>query len=141
MGDSSQITVSGRIINLDSAYTPSGTPVFNCSLPTHRKYSMGEEQIEETTWHRIAVFGPQAEACGRWLQEGSIVQVTGRLQPDRETGNPRLWEDRNGITRASYEIVAQEVTFLANIREEPADSFATENKDFEDDFEQATANW
>jgi hypothetical protein len=34
------------------------------------------------------------------------------MDPDAETGGPRLWTGRDGQTRASFDIVAQSVKFV-----------------------------
>lgn len=109
MGDSSTIIIAGRLAgDPDSQYTDSGTLRTTFSIPTHRKYN----DHEVTTWHRITVWGKSAEACQQYLRKGSVVQVTGRLEPDRQTGNPRLWRDNDGQARASYDITARQVDFL-----------------------------
>ena len=45
-------------------YTQSGSPVTTLSVATTRKYMRGQESVEETEWHRITVWGKQAESCG-----------------------------------------------------------------------------
>ena len=87
-------------------YTPSGAAVANFNIATTEVWNdkSGERQ-ERTEWHRIVVFGRQAENCGEYLRKGRPVHVEGRLQT-------RQWEDRNGEKRYTTEIVAQSVTFL-----------------------------
>lgn len=95
-------------------YTPSGTPVTNFSVATNRRWTdqQGQPQ-EETVWFRISCWGRLAETTNEYLSKGRGVLVEGMLQPDPETGGPRLWTGNDGITRASFEVRAQNVKFLA----------------------------
>lgn len=90
-------------------YTQSGSAVANFSLATTRAYKSGEEWKEETEWHNIVVFGRVAERCGEYLQKGSQVYIEGRLQT-------RKWEDKEGNSRSTTEVVANEVQFLGRTK-------------------------
>lgn len=59
---------------------------------------------ERTEWHRITVWGKQAEHCAKYLSKGRQVYVEGKLQT-------RSWED-NGQKKYATEIVASTVQFL-----------------------------
>lgn len=88
-------------------YTQSGTPVANLSIATNRKWTdKSGESNEQTEWHRVVVFGRQAENCEKYLKKGRQVYVEGRLQT-------RSWDDRDGNKRYTTEIVAQTVQFLS----------------------------
>ncbi len=88
-------------------YTQSGTPVANMRIATNRRWTNKEgEKQEQTEWHRIVVFGRQAETCEKYLEKGRQVYVEGRLQT-------REWSDRDGNQRYTTEIVAQTVQFLS----------------------------
>jgi single-strand DNA-binding protein len=88
-------------------YTQSGTPVASLSVATTRKWrnKQTNELVEETEWHRVSVFGQQAEHCNNYLSKGRQVYVEGRLRT-------RSYEDKDGIKRYSTEIVADTVQFL-----------------------------
>jgi single-strand DNA-binding protein len=103
-------------------YLDSGTPLTKFSMATNRtwKDKSGQRQ-KETVWLRVSVFGGQAEACNKYLKQGSKVLVEGRLVPDKETGGPRLWQSSDGTLKASYEINAQTVTFLDSRSDNPRD--------------------
>lgn len=87
-------------------HTNSGKPVCELRLATNESWkdSSGELQ-ERTEWHRIVVWGPQGEACGKHLSKGSSAYVEGRLQT-------RSWEDKEGQKRYTTEVIAQQVVFL-----------------------------
>ena len=100
-------------------YMPNGTAVTNINVATNRTWTDREsgEQRKETTWFRVSVWGNQAEPVNEYLRSGSQVLVEGRLNPDPQTGGPRLFNRQDGSVGASYEIRAENVRFLAG-REE-----------------------
>jgi single-strand DNA-binding protein len=94
-------------------YTPSGTPVTNLSIATNRVYKDNNgQQVKETTWFRVSVFGKTAENCAQYLQKGRMVLVEGRLTPDKQTGGPRIWDKQDGTKAASFEVFATNVKFM-----------------------------
>lgn len=94
-------------------YTQSGTPVTNFSVATNRRWTNQDGSPgEETIWFRVSVWRRQAETCNEYLEKGSRVLVEGRLNPDPETGGPRIWTDRDGNPRASFEMTGLNVRFL-----------------------------
>jgi len=97
----------------EKRHLESGTAVTNFSVATNRKWTdgLGNRQ-EESTWFRVTTWGKMAEVCDQYLSKGRQVMVEGRLNPDKETGGPRVWTDQNGQPRAGYEITALEVKFL-----------------------------
>jgi single-strand DNA-binding protein len=101
-------------------YTPQGTPVTHLSVATNRRVTGNDGQLkEETIWFRVSVFGKQAEACNQYLTKGRQVLVEGTLTPD-ENGGPRIWTDKDGKPRASFEVFAQTVRFLGSKRDATA---------------------
>ena len=95
-------------------FTPQGNPVTNMSVATNRTYEQNGEKITETCWFKVTVWGNQAEACNQYLRKGSRVLVEGRLTPDKATGGPKVWTSQNGVTGASYEVIASVVRFLSS---------------------------
>jgi single-strand DNA-binding protein len=72
-------------------YQPDGTAVTSFSLATNRRWKDGNGQdVDETTWFRVSIWGKRAEAANQYLQKGSKVLVEGRLKPDAATGAPRI---------------------------------------------------
>lgn len=97
----------------EQRFTPDGTPVTTFSVATSRRY--GEK--DETTWFRVTVWSKQAESCNQYLHKGSKVLVEGRLRPD-ESGNPTVFQRKDGSWGASYEVTAETVRFLTPKGEE-----------------------
>lgn len=87
-------------------YTGNGTAVCNLRLATDDSYTDNDGNlVERTEWHRIVAWSRLAEICNEYLEKGSQVYVEGRLQT-------RQWEDRDGNTRYTTEVVARNVQFL-----------------------------
>lgn len=93
-------------------YTESGQPVANFSIATNERWKDkdGESQ-ERTEWHRLVVWGKQAEVCEKYLTKGRQVLVEGRLQT-------REWADKNGEAKKTTEIVVTHVEFIGGGRSE-----------------------
>jgi single-strand DNA-binding protein len=94
-------------------YTPQGTPVTNFSVATNESWTdqTGQQQ-QRTTWFRVTAWRRLAETCAQYLTKGRQVLVEGRMNPDPQTGGPRIWTGNDGIARASYEVTALTVKFL-----------------------------
>ena len=88
-------------------YTPSGAGVCNFSVATSENWTdkASGDKKERTEWHRIVVWGRQAEHCNKYLGKGRQVYVEGRLQT-------RSWEDQDGNKKYATDIVANQVQFL-----------------------------
>jgi len=112
-------------------YTTTGRPVCNMRIATSRTYTdKNGDKKTITEWHRIVVWGKQAENCKQYLSKGRQVYVQGSLQT-------RPWEDREGNKRYTTEVVAQRVQFLAGGRradeqEDEAPSSDAPNEENED---------
>ena len=88
-------------------YAANGSAIASISVATSERWkdkNSGEQQ-ERTEWHRIKLFGRQAELAGEYLKKGSQVYIEGRIQTSK-------YQDKDGNDRWSTEIVAREMTFL-----------------------------
>ncbi len=88
-------------------FTPGGTAVANFTLATTERWSdaTSGERKEKTEWHRVVVWGKQAEIAGEYLRKGRQVFIEGSLQT-------REWTDRDGNKRVTTEIRAQRFQML-----------------------------
>lgn len=87
-------------------YTGSGTAVCNLRLATNESYKDSNgEWVEKTEWHSVVAWARLAEICGEYLKKGSMIYIEGSLQT-------RSWEDRDGNTRYTTEVKAQEMQML-----------------------------
>lgn len=88
-------------------YTESGTAVTNLSVATNESYNNAEgERVDQTEWHRVVVWGKQAETCCKFLEKGRQVAVQGKIKT-------REWTTDEGEKRYTTEIVARNVKFLS----------------------------
>ena len=92
----------------ETRYTSGGQAVANFSVATDESYKdrNGERQ-KRTEWHKIVVWGKQAEIAQQYLKKGSLVFVEGRIQS-------REWQDKEGQKRTSFEIVATNFRMLGS---------------------------
>ncbi|NJB67522.1 single-strand DNA-binding protein [Desulfobaculum xiamenense] len=91
-------------------YTRDGQPVTTLSVATDDSYTNQHgERVERTQWHRVTIFGRQAEPCANHLSKGSLVYVEGSL-------NTSKWQAQDGSDRYTTEIRAQRVQFLDSPR-------------------------
>lgn len=107
-------------------YTADGKPVTTFSMAVNDFVS--NEKL--TMWVKVTVWGRKAETSNQYLKKGSKVQVIGRLQFDKETGGPRVWDDKNGKARSSFEVTADDVTFISgNAASEPKAESSNDSED------------
>lgn len=96
-------------------YTPAGQAVTTFSVATNRQWNGSDgEKHKETIWWRVSTWGKQAETCNQYVKKGMKVLVEGRLQPDPNTGGPRIWSGQDGTARANFEVTADTVRFLSS---------------------------
>jgi len=90
----------------ETRYTGGGQAVGNFSVATDETFKdkNGERQ-KRTEWHRITVWGKQAEIAQQYLKKGSLVFIEGRIQS-------REWQDKEGQKRTSFDIVASNFRML-----------------------------
>lgn len=112
LGDGEPVSVNKVIIlgNLgrdpEMSYTQGGSAVCKLAVATSRKYldKRTNQNVEETEWHRITVWGKQAEHCNTYLKKGRQVYVEGRLRTSSY--------EKEGQRHFSTEIVADVVQFI-----------------------------
>lgn len=86
--------------------TPSGQTVASLRIATSESWIKDGQREERTEWHRVVVWGKQAENVGKFLTKGRAVFIEGKLQT-------RSWDDQqSGQKRYMTEIVASNVQFL-----------------------------
>ncbi len=94
--------------------TSSGRAVANFTVATNRRWTDRDGQRqEETEWHRIVVWGRQAEIAGQYLKRGRLVYIEGRMQT-------RSWEDRqSGEKRWTTEVICDQFQMLGGRGDSP----------------------
>jgi len=106
MGSVNKVILIGNLgADPELKYTPSQRPLCNLRIATTEVYKdkSGQRQ-EKTEWHRVTVWGDQAENCNKYLAKGRSVYVEGRLQT-------RSY-DKDGQKHYATDVVADRVVFL-----------------------------
>ena len=92
----------------ETRYTTGGDAITNLNIATSEQWKdkNGEKQ-EKTEWHRVVLFGRQAEIAGEYLKKGRSVYIEGRLQT-------RKYTDKDGVEKYSTEIVGDRMQLLGS---------------------------
>ena len=88
-------------------YLENGTPVVNFTLATTENFmdkSSGEKK-SHTEWHNIVIWRKLAEVANQYLKKGSQIYLEGKL-------STRNYQDKDGVTKYSTEVVVQNFTML-----------------------------
>jgi len=90
---------------------PDGKMVANVSVAVSEKWKDKNtgEMVERTEWLRCVAFGRLAEIIGEYLKTGAKVYMEGKIRT-------RKWEDKQGETRYTTEVVVNEMTMLDGSR-------------------------
>ena len=87
-------------------YLDNGVAVANFSLATTENYKNKEgERVSQTEWHNVVLWRGLAEVAEKYLKKGASVYVEGKIKT-------RKWEDKEGVTRYSTEILGDNMTML-----------------------------
>jgi single-strand DNA-binding protein len=108
MGSVNKVILVGNLgADPELKYTPSSRPLCNLRIATTEVYKdkSGQRQ-EKTEWHRVTVWGDQAENCNKYLSKGRSVYIEGRLQT-------RSY-DKDGQKHYATDVVADRVVFLGS---------------------------
>jgi single-strand DNA-binding protein len=107
MGSVNKVILVGNLgRDAEMRFTPGGQAVATLNLATTEQWNDKEGQRQEKTeWHRIVLWGRQAESLSQYLVKGKQIYVEGRLQT-------RQWDDKDGNKRYTTEIKADRITLL-----------------------------
>jgi single-strand DNA-binding protein len=85
--------------------TPNGVTVCSFTIAVNRRFA-GANGERPTDFFRINAWRQLGETCARFLSKGRKVAVIGELQA-------RTYEAKDGSTRMSLDVQADEVEFLS----------------------------
>src|SRR5213078_4587419 len=107
MGSVNKVILVGNLgRDAELRYTPGGAAVSTINMATTEVWNdKGGQRQEKTEWHRIVLWGKQAESLQEYLTKGKQIYVEGRLQT-------RQWDDKDGNKRYTTEIKADRITLL-----------------------------
>ena len=102
-------------------YLDNGVAVANFSLATTENYKNKQgERVSQTEWHNIVFWRGLAEVAEKYLKKGDSVYVEGKLRT-------RRWEDKDGNTKYTTEILADNMTMLGNKRSTTSEELSDTN--------------
>ena len=108
MGVNKVILVGNLGANPEMRFTQGGQAVANLRIATTERWTDKNGQKQEATeWHRVVVWGKQAEIMGQYLTKGRQVYIEGKIRT-------RQWQDQQGQKRYSTEVVAQNIQMLGS---------------------------
>ena len=115
MGSLNKVMLIGNLgRDPEIRYTQAGSAVANFSLATTDRWTDRQGQRQERTeWHDIVAFDRLADLAQNYLKKGKSVYIEGRLQT-------RSWEDKNGNTRYTTEVVCNSLEMLGSPGDSPA---------------------
>ena len=85
--------------------TPNGVTVCSFTVAVNRRHPRPDGQ-KETDFFRIQAWRQLGDVCGKYLSKGRKVAVIGELQP-------RQYQAKDGTTRMSLDVQADEVEFMS----------------------------
>ena len=104
-------------------YLENGVAVANFSLATTESYKNKEgEKVSQTEWHNIVLWRGLAEIAEKFLKKGSAVYIEGKIRS-------RKWEDKEGNTRYTTEILGDNLTMLGKKEDNTTQSTVTPTKE------------
>jgi single-strand DNA-binding protein len=104
MSELNKVFLMGRVGNeLELKTSAQGVPYLKLSLATHSFNKEGAERA--THWHRVMVFGNQANVCATYVRKGAQVMVEGSLEC-------KAYTDKDGKKVSQVSVLAQNVRFL-----------------------------
>lgn len=90
----------------ESRFTPSGVAVTTFNMATNESWKNKDGEYEDRTeWHRIVLYGKAAETASKYMKKGQLTYVEGRIRT-------RSWEDKDGMTRYTTEVLGDRFTML-----------------------------
>lgn len=106
MSDLNQCNFIGRLgADPETRYMPDGTAVCNFQMAVGWK----SKEKEGAEWIRVTAFKGLADICGKYLQKGTQVFISGRMRT-------RKWQGDDGKDKYTTEIVAETMQMLARPR-------------------------
>ena len=99
--------------------TPAGVTVCTFSVAVDRRFKDAHGE-KVTDFFRVQAWRQLGDVCGKYVKKGMKVGVIGELQA-------RTYEAKDGTTRMSLDVNADEVEFMSRAEEKPAEKPADVN--------------
>jgi single-strand DNA-binding protein len=109
MGSVNKVILVGNLgRDAEVKVTASGQSVASFSIATTETWTKDGEKKEKTEWHRIVLWGRQADTLQPYLTKGKQIYIEGRLET-------RQWE-KDGQKHYTTEIKADRIVLLGGGR-------------------------
>lgn len=123
-----KIELMGRLTkDVENRVTPNGLTIATFSIAVNRRFTkQGEEK--QADFFNLVAFGKTAEFIEKYFSKGQQIAVVGRLQNNN-------YQDAEGKTRYTNEIIVEEVYFAGESKKEnTGDAFedASANNTYDD---------
>lgn len=100
-----KMTIIGNLVrDPETRTTTNGATATSFTVATDRRFPSNGEKV--TDYFRVTAWRQLGETCAKYLAKGKKVYVSGELQA-------RLYEGRDGDTRLSLDIEADQIEFLS----------------------------
>lgn len=90
--------------------TPSGVSVCSFTIAVNRRFEQNGEKVSD--FFNIKAWRGLGETCAKYLSKGKKIAVIGELQA-------RTYQAKDGTTRMSLDVQADEVEFLSPKEDKP----------------------
>ena len=124
--------LSGRLTDDPEVKNTNGIQIAKYRLAVDRKFK--REGQPTADFISIVAFGKQAEFANRYLHKGMMIGVSGRIQTGSYTA-------RDGSTRYTVDVIAEEHEFLEKKQENGAQSVTTAGDVPQQDSWQTRTDW
>ncbi len=111
------IVIMGRLVaDPELRTTPQGTSVTSFRVAVDRNFAR-QGQERQTDFFDVVAWRGTAEFVSKYFHKGSMIAVEGSMQM-------RNYQDKNGVNRTAYEIIANNVSFTGSKQESGSGNYA-----------------
>lgn len=117
-----RIVLMGRLVsNPELRHTQNGLSVTSFTLAVNRDFARAGEE-RSTDFIDVVAWRASADFAAKYFSKGQLVAVDGSLQT-------RTYQDKNGVNRKAFEVVADKLHFAEKKRESytSGDDFMEQN--------------
>ena len=106
MGSVNRVIIMGTIGKApELKFSRGGKPFVYLSVATHKRFK-DEEGVSrrETQWHKVMLWGRNAENCSTYCEKGGPIYIEGHLAPYTKV--------ENGVTTYHLSVMADQIQFI-----------------------------
>lgn len=122
MNNLNSILIEGNLTKNPQEKSIEGSALSSFSIACNRYYKKDGEQVKETSFFNVDIWGKTAEYCNKYLKKGSGVRVVGRLKQDR-------WTDVDEKNHYAVKIIGEHVDFFPSKNNKNASETSESSKE------------